>query len=173
MYKHQVEVVAAVAALRATGIPVELDLVGPAYPPALSRLERRLSQVDPEGAFVSYAGAVAYEDLPERYAAADIFLFASSCENLPIILLEGMRSGLPIACSNRGPMPEILGDAGAYFDPVSSTDTASALRTLIESPEIRARLAAAAFARSQIYSWTCCADETFAYLGDVARGGQS
>src|ERR1035437_3347562 len=47
VYKHQVEVVAAVAALRATGIPVELDLVGPAYPPALNRLERRLSRIDP------------------------------------------------------------------------------------------------------------------------------
>jgi len=173
VYKHQEEVVDAVAALRASGAPVELELVGPAYPPALKRLEKRLSRLDPERAFVNYAGAVAYEGLPGWYGAADICVFASSCENLPIILLEGMRSGLPIACSNRGPMPEVLGDAGVYFDPESPTDIARALRALIESPELRSRLAAAAFERSLAYSWTRCADETFAYLAEVARGARS
>ena len=173
VYKHQEEVVAAVAALRASGIPVELELVGPAYPPALNRLEQRLAKLDPERSFVTYAGAVAYEDLPQRYWATDICIFASSCENLPIILLEGMRSGLPIACSNRGPMPEVLGEGGIYFDPESPADITRALRALIESPELRSRLSTAAFSRSMAYSWTRCADETFAYLGDVARGGRS
>jgi len=45
------------------------------------------------------------------------------------ILVEAMASGLPIACSNRGPMPEVLGDAGVYFDPEDPHDIARALRT--------------------------------------------
>lgn len=173
VYKHQIEVVDAVAALRASGVAVELELVGPAYPPALKRLERQLSRLDPGRTFVTYTGAVGYAELPTRYERADICVFASSCENLPIILLEGMRSGLPIACSNRGPMPEILGEAGAYFDPESPADIARALRALIDSPELRSRLAAAAFERSCAYSWTRCADDTFAYLADVARAARS
>lgn len=170
VYKHQTEVVEAIAALRASGLSVELELVGPAYPPALKRLERRLSCLDPELTFVKYTGAVAYEDLPHRYSEADILVFASSCENLPIILLEGMRSGLPIACSNRGPMPEVLGDAGMYFDPEKPREIASALRFLIGSAECRSRLSAAALERSGAYSWARCADETFTYLAEVARG---
>ena len=38
------------------------------------------------------------------------FIFASTCENMPNILIEGMSSGLPILCSNYLPMPEFLKD---------------------------------------------------------------
>ena len=57
---------------------------------------------------------------------------------MPNILLEGMESGLPIACSNRNPMPEALGDAGVYFDPEIVDDIARALRELIDSHTLRA-----------------------------------
>ena len=35
---------------------------------------------------------------------------------MPNTLVEAMASGLPIACSDRGPMPEVLGDGGVLFD---------------------------------------------------------
>jgi glycosyltransferase involved in cell wall biosynthesis len=87
---------------------------------------------------------------------------------MPNILLEEMASGLPIACSNRGPMPEVLGDAGVYFDPEDPNDIARALRELIESPVLRTKLARASFGRVQRYSWRRCADETFSFLASVA-----
>ena len=145
-----------------------LDLVGPAYPPALTRLRKTLERIDPEGEFVRYSGEVPYGELPSRYAQADLCLFASSCENMPNILLEGMASGLPIACSKRGPMPEVLGDAGVYFDPESPGDIARALRDLIDSPELRDRSARASSERAQVYSWRRCARETFGFMAEVA-----
>lgn len=168
-YKHQWRVAEAVAQLRHSGLPVALELVGPAYPPALARLEQTLARVDSPRLFVRYVGAVPYEELHTRYAEAELCLFASSCENMPNILLEGMVSGLPIACSNRGPMPEVLGDAGVYFDPESPEDIAGALRDLIQSPGLRARLARASFDRSTAYSWHRCTAETFAFLRDTAN----
>ena len=63
---------------------------------------------------------IPYHELHSEYKDADLGVFASSCENLPIILIEKMASGLPIACSNKGPMPEVLGSAGVYFDPENS-----------------------------------------------------
>jgi hypothetical protein len=45
-YKHQWHVVEAVAALRQQGLPIVLDLVGPAYPPALQRLNETIARVD-------------------------------------------------------------------------------------------------------------------------------
>jgi len=166
MYKHQWHVADAIARLRKSGLPVVLDLVGPAYPPALARLKQTLDRIDPGGEFVQYVGNVPHVGLHSRYAEAELCLFASSCENMPNILLEGMASGLPIACSNRGPMPEVLGDAGVYFDPENPDDIAGALRKLIESPELRARLAKASFERVQAFSWQRCAGETFGFLAE-------
>ena len=91
VYKHQWHVAEAVAQLRARGLPVTLELVGPAYPPAMQRLRQTMSRVDPAGEFVSYAGTLPHDALPQRYAGADIFLFASSCETFGQILLEVQR----------------------------------------------------------------------------------
>lgn len=167
LYKHQWRVAEAVAGLRRMGVPVVLELVGPAYPPALRKLRETLKRIDPAGEAVRYSGEIAHEELSRRYAEADIYVFASSCENMPNILIEGMASGLPIACSSRGPMPEVLGDAGVYFDPEDASDIGRALMKLIESPDLRARLAQAAFGRAQAYSWRRCANETFAFLGEL------
>ena len=172
MYKHQWHAADAVAQLRDSGLPVVLDLVGPANPPALARLKKTLDRVDSSGEFVRYGGSVPNAELHTRYAEAELFLFASSCENMPNILLEGMASGLPIACSNRGPMPEVLGDAGVYFDPENPHDIARALRELIDSPELRARLAKASSERMQAFSWRRCASETFSFLASVAGNAE-
>jgi len=168
-YKHQWHVVEAVAALRKQGFPIVLDLVGPAYPPALKRLDQTIDHLDFERRWVHYHGAIPFNELHLRYAQADLGLFASSCENMPNILLETMASGLPIACSNRGPMPEVLGQAGVFFNPEQPEDIALALRKLIESPQTRAKLADASYARVQEYSWLRCASETFRYLVGVIQ----
>lgn len=167
-YKHQWHVVEAVAALRLEGVPVTLDLIGPAYPPALERLETSMNRWDPHRSWVNYHGPIPYEDLHLKYAEADLGIFASSCENMPNILLETMAAGLPVACSNRGPMPEVLGDAGVYFDPEQPLDIARALRELINSPQLRTEMAKASYERSLQYSWQRCAKDTFFFLGQAA-----
>lgn len=168
-YKHQWHVVEAVAALRKQGLPIVLDLVGPVYPPAFKRLNQTIDRVDAERRWVHYHGAIPFNELHLRYAEADLGLFASSCENMPNILLETMASGLPIACSNRGPMPEVLGQAGVFFNPEQPEDIARALHELINSPKTRKRLARASYERVQQYSWLRCADETFRFLVGVSQ----
>jgi glycosyltransferase involved in cell wall biosynthesis len=167
VYKHQWCVAEAVAKLRANGLPVVLDLVGPANPHALLRLQKTIRQVNFGSKFVHYCGAVPPGELQTRYAHANLCVFASSCENMPNILLEGMASGLPIACSNLGPMPEVLGDAGVYFNPEDAQDIARALQDLIQSPELRSRMAKLSFARTQVYSWQRCASETLGFLAEI------
>jgi len=169
LYKHQWQVAEATFQLRKAGFPIALDLIGPANPQALRRLQKTLHRIDPEGKFIRYRGAIPHRDLPTHYQRADLCVFASSCENMPNILLEGMAAGLPIACSNRGPMPEVLGDAGVYFDPENSHDIAAAIRTLIESSSLRTEKAAAAFERVQAYSWGRCASELFEFFAEVVR----
>lgn len=50
---------------------------------------------------INYMGLIDHDKLTDIYKNADGFVFASSCENQPIILLEAMAAGLPIACSNK------------------------------------------------------------------------
>jgi glycosyltransferase involved in cell wall biosynthesis len=169
LYKHHWHVAEAVAFLRAQGLPVSLDLVGPPTKMGLRRLQQTLSRVDPQGQYIRYLGGVPYAQLSSLYHEADAFAFASSCETFGQILLEAMSAGLPIACSDRSTMPETLGDAGLYFDPESPDSIAAAMRQLMESESLRQRLARAAYVRALQYSWERCAHETFTFLATVAR----
>jgi glycosyltransferase involved in cell wall biosynthesis len=168
-YKHQWHVVEAIATLRKRGFQIMLDLVGPAYPPALKRLNQAIDRFDFHRAWVRYHGAIPFDELHLQYSKADLGLFASSCENMPNILLETMASGLPIACSNRGPMPEVLGDCGVFFDPERSDSIIDALLKMIESEQLRADLADASYRRSAEYSWQRCAQDTFSFINEVAH----
>lgn len=168
-YKHQWNVVEAVAKIRQEGMPVFLDLVGPAHEPSLRQLNRVIEKFDPMGEWVKYHGAVDYKELNQFYATADLGIFASSCENMPNILVETMASGLPVACSNRGPMREILGDSGLYFDPEDISDIASCLSAYLCDPELRAQKAGASYVDSKRYSWRLCAERTFRFLCKVTE----
>jgi glycosyltransferase involved in cell wall biosynthesis len=173
-YKHHWNVVEAVAQLRSEGLPVALDLIGaPERPPLLLRLLATIKRVDAEGKFIHYRGHISYEKLVEAYHQADGFIFASSCENLPNIMLEAMAAGLPIACAQRGPMPEALGEAGIYFDPEQPPSIATAVRHLVTNHDWRAQSASLAYERAQAYSWERCANETFSFLAQVAANALS
>lgn len=164
-YKHQWHVVEAVGRLRKrTGWKIQLVLVGPAYRPALRRLNAAIARWDPKREWVNYHGAIPHDRLHKIYQEADLGLFASSCENMPNILIESMAAGLPIACSSRGPMPEILGDTGIYFDPENISEISDALDQLISNAGLRLVLAKSSHELAQQYSWYRCAHETFKFL---------
>ena len=170
-YKHHWNVVEAVRRLRDQGKFVTLDMVGRALPSALEKLRHAIHQHDPHGRFARYVGPLYGNDLVNAYHSADLFVFASSCENLPNILLEAMAAGLPIVCSNYSPMPEVLGDAGVYFDPLEPAEIAAALTKMIDSPALRNRLALRSNLGALQYSWARCAEQTFGFLADVAGRG--
>jgi glycosyltransferase involved in cell wall biosynthesis len=165
-YKHHETVISTVLDLRREGVPVVLELAGSGGP-STSHVEHQLRSEDPDGVAVIRHGKVRYADLPALYHRADAFVFASSCENLPNILLEAMAAGLPIASSNRSVMPEVLGDAGFYFDPESRESMSSALRELLANPERRRQFATAARERVRDRTWVRCSERTLGFLRAV------
>ena len=78
-----------------------------------------------------------------------------------------MAAGLPIACSNRGPMPEILGAGGEYFDPEIPESIQEAIMRIIMDPTHGRRLSQIAYNLSEKYSWSRCADETMSFLEHI------
>jgi glycosyltransferase involved in cell wall biosynthesis len=167
LYKHQWNVVEAIAKLRKDGLHIVLDLVGPTGTGS-KILADSISKFDPNHEFVTYKGNIPYDDLHELYVKADIGVFASSCENLPNILLENMASGLPVACSNMGPMQEVLLNAGVYFSPEKPVEIAEAIFLLLHNEVLRGQLAFDAYKISQNYTWKKCANDTFLFLGSIA-----
>jgi glycosyltransferase involved in cell wall biosynthesis len=168
-YKHQLEVAEAIKSLRDEGLPVEMRFVGASWGGYGEQLKQRIQALDPKGEFLRWKGAEPFETLHELYRQSDAFLFASSCENMPNILIEAMAAGLPVACSDRGPMPEVLGDAGVYFDPQSPASIATAVRTLAKDADLRAELSQTAWRKAQDYSWERCARETLQFIAEVGQ----
>ncbi len=170
VYKHQWQVIEAVSTLRKQGYPVELHVAGSTTTEiGEERFEDAREQFDFNDEFVRYHGKMSQTDLVDAYHRADAFVFASSCETFGQILLESMASGLPIACSDRSAMPEVLGDAGLYFDPENPESIAGALRKLLDSSSRRRELAEKAYARAQRYSWKKCANATFSFIHDIFK----
>lgn len=169
MYKHPWVVVEAVSTLRKRGYNINLSLVGGGKGQAQRLLEKTVASLDPDGHFVKQIDFMPHAALPELLAQADLFVFASSCENMPVTLVEAMAVGLPIACSNRGPMPEVLGNGGVYFDPEDSGSIAAAIEHLMQSSQLRLACSQRAKTLSQQYSWKRCADETLAFIKETHR----
>jgi glycosyltransferase involved in cell wall biosynthesis len=171
LYKHQWVVVKALAELRRRGRDVELLLAGGGSGRAQRLLEAEIAAADPESTFVRCLGFIEHASLPPLLAEADLFVFASSCENMPNTLVEAMAVGLPIACSDRGPMPEVLRDGGVYFDPEDASSVASAIDELICDETLRMSKAARAKKLAGEYSWARCAAETWDFIRAVAGRG--
>lgn len=167
-YKHQIEVARAASLLRRAGWPIRVKFIGPDWGRYGRQFRELLSQLDPLGEFLIWTGSMPFSILHSEYLDADAFIFASSCENLPNILIEAMSAGLPIACSKSGPMPEVLGNAGIYFDPLHPQDIAEAMHTLLISAELRQQLATLSKESSRAYSWQRCAKDTFEFIATVA-----
>lgn len=67
-----------------------------------------------------------------------------------------MSVGLPIACSSKSSLPEVLGDAGVFFDPEDVNSISSAVETLLIESELRMDLAKKAKTCRRIYMAEMC-----------------
>lgn len=166
-YKHQWNVIAAVRILRDLGHDVVVEFVGMSGGNARHLVDEAIRTHDPSFEFVTITPFVANVEIPKLLSASDIFLFASSCENMPVTLIEGMASGLPVVCSDRGPMPEVLGHTGLYFDPENVSSIKHALYTMITDDRLRAELSVLSSAKASSYTWEKCSKETWKFIVDV------
>ena len=71
-----------------------------------------------------------------------------------------MSHGCPVVCSNAGSIPEVVGDAGVYFDPSDSDELRSALESVATPEGLQANLRGRGYRRISAFSWDRCAEET-------------
>jgi len=169
LYKHQWHVIEAISKLRDNNKNknIILNLVGGGSGKPNQIMMNSIAYHDPKREFVYLHSFLSRSDVISKLKEADIFIFASSCENMPNTLLEAMAAGLPIASSFRGPMPEILLDGGIYFNPEQPDTIRDAVQSLISDQNLRDRLRSRAKQISFKYSWQKTAQKTLLFLNSI------
>jgi len=116
---------------------------------------------------IIFYGHIPYEELPYFYAMCRLFLYPSTCENCPNILIEAMACGAPILASNIEPMPEICHDAAIYFNPFSPQDIAEKIQTVLSNNILLQELKQRSLERVSHFSWEETARKTLRVLEGV------
>lgn len=168
VYKHQWNVAEAIFRLKKEGYPIQLDLIGHHTSESLEKLNLVINRYSDSNA-VNYLGNISHEKISYYYKDADAFIFASTCENMPIILVEAMTAGLPIASSMKQPMPEVLGNGGLYFDSLSIESIYLCLKELLNNQEIRSKISNNSYLKTKNYTWDNCSSETFKFIKNTAE----
>jgi UDP-glucose:(heptosyl)LPS alpha-1,3-glucosyltransferase len=111
-------------------------------------------------------------DVLQFYAAADAYVGPSLEDAFGMPVLEAMACGLPVICSSRAGVSEVVShgnDGIILHDPQDALEIISALRSLLTDPDLCRRLGEHASSTAQEHSWDRNAQATWQWLGEVAR----
>ncbi len=144
----------------AARIPHDLVIVGESFGndrAIRNTVERELCDQQDR---VKICGFVGRDDLLGLYHHADAFVFPSLFEGFGIPILEAMGCGCPVVASRSTSIPEIVGNAGEYFEPTDSDDMASTILRVCQDAALRASLRERGISQARKFSWVKMADET-------------
>jgi glycosyltransferase involved in cell wall biosynthesis len=106
--------------------------------------------------------------LAMQYIGASLFVYPSLYEGFGLPPLEAMRFGCPVASSNTSSMPEVLGDAVEYFDPLNEESIIKSLEAVLYNKQYTDDLIMKGFLKVQEYSWNRCAQVTLEIYHSLA-----
>lgn len=118
-----------------------------------------LESLGPLPEWVDRRGLVSDLELQQLYRSAAALVFPSLYEGFGLPPLEAMASGCPVAASNAGSIPEVVGDAAVLFD---ATDPRSIASGVTEALARAGALATAGLRRAGKFTWERCAEEHLA-----------
>jgi len=106
--------------------------------------------------------------LASLYQHARAFAFPSRYEGFGLPVLEAFAFGCPAVLARSSSLPEIGGDAAAYFDPASEDSIRDAMGRVLSDERLRHEMTAAGRRRAREFSWERTAQETWAYYAELA-----
>jgi glycosyltransferase involved in cell wall biosynthesis len=98
--------------------------------------------------------------LANLYRGATALVYPSLYEGFGIPPLEAMSFGCPVVCSNVSSIPEVVGNAGEYFDPENLDSMIDAIEKVVYSEVVLNDLKLLGQKRIKLFSWDLCAKQT-------------
>lgn len=102
---------------------------------------------------VIFTGRLSVEDLHQLLGAALALTFVSFFEGFGIPVLEAMRTGVPVICSNTSSLPEVGGEAVLFVDPFDGRQITAAMQRIVDDENLRVELIAKGHVQQQKFSW--------------------
>jgi glycosyltransferase involved in cell wall biosynthesis len=109
---------------------------------------------------VRHLGYVDDADRRALYEGASVLVVPSLDEGFGLPVLEAMTLGVPVVASNRGSLPEVLGDAGQLIDATDPQGFSQAIERVLRDSAFAAACAAKGRERSRLYRWDRAALQT-------------
>ena len=158
-YKNHDTLIRAYAHVQQRGgaLPKLLIAGFPSDPATVERIEALIVDLG-LGERVRYLGPLPRADIAAWLHHATINVFPSPCETNSVVLAEILGCEGVLACADTPPMPEIVGDAAALFDPYDVEALSELLATLSADAGQRADLKKRACERKKAFSWDACGE---------------
>lgn len=161
----------AMAALAAEGLPQVLAIAGGPAPDRAdsSELERAATaELEGQPGRIARLREPSDSELAALMAGADAFCLPSLYEGFGLTVAEAMACGAAVVVSDRGALPEVVGDGGLVVEPTAGALTA-ALRTVLTDAERAKELGRAAAGRARGFTWERTAAGWLAVLRRAAE----
>jgi glycosyltransferase involved in cell wall biosynthesis len=117
---------------------------------------------------VHFTGYVSDEDLAALYSDSLALCLPSFSEGFGLPAIEAMACGVPVLASSAGSVPEVVGEAGLYFDPSSVEQIADAIYRMATEAGTLARLGEKASERAALFTWSRAAQLAYSSLESAA-----
>jgi glycosyltransferase involved in cell wall biosynthesis len=93
---------------------------------------------------VELPGFIGRDELGAQFGRSSLLVLPTFEDNCPMVVLEAMAAGLPVAASRIGGVPDLITHEqdGLMFDPNNPADVKACIERLVKEPETRARLGA-------------------------------
>ncbi len=98
--------------------------------------------------------------LANLYINASALIYPSLYEGFGIPPLEAMSFDCPVVCSNTSSIPEVVANAGEYFDPYDLDSIIAAIEKVVFSTSASKELVDRGKQRVKLFNWKKCAEET-------------